>query len=65
MWWNSLHQGPTVSKMGKPSIEGDMLWPLLLMMLGFMFYFGWLLMIRLRSEILVRERKANWLKEII
>ena len=65
IWWNSLHQGPTVSKLGKPSIEGDMLWPLLLMMLGFMFYFGWVLMIRLRGEILIRERKANWLKELV
>ena len=63
VWWNSLHQGPSISKLDAPSIDSSMLWPLLLMMLGFILYFVALLCDRLRTEILKRERNANWLSE--
>ncbi|MCU0975726.1 MAG: heme ABC transporter permease [Steroidobacteraceae bacterium] len=62
-WWNTLHQGATITKIGKPSITMDMLWPLLAMMLGFTLYFGAVLMIRLRAEVIRRERNAAWLRE--
>jgi heme exporter protein C len=61
-WWNTLHQGSTLTKLGKPSITGDMLWPLLTMLLAFTLYFGAILLLRLRGEILLRERDASWLK---
>jgi heme exporter protein C len=61
-WWNTLHQGATITKLGKPSITGDMLWPLLVMMVGFTLYYGAVLMTRLRAEILRRERDASWLR---
>jgi len=60
-WWNTLHQPATLTKIGKPSMAGDMLWPLLLMMFGFTLYYGAILLIRLRAEILRRERDAAWL----
>lgn len=63
VWWNSLHQGPSISKLAAPSIEGSMLWPLLVMMLAFILYFGAVLCDRLRGEILRRERNASWLSE--
>lgn len=63
IWWNSLHQGPSISKLAAPSIEGSMLWPLLIMMLAFVLYFGAVLCDRLRGEILRRERNASWLSE--
>ena len=63
VWWNSLHQGPSISKLAAPSIEGSMLWPLLIMMLAFILYFGAVLCDRLRGEILRRERNASWLNE--
>ncbi|MBM0105637.1 cytochrome c biogenesis protein CcsA [Steroidobacter sp. S1-65] len=63
VWWNSLHQGPSISKLAAPSIEGSMLWPLLIMMLAFVLYFGAVLCDRLRGEILRRERNASWLTE--
>ena len=63
VWWNSLHQGPSISKLAAPSIEGSMLWPLLIIMLAFMLYFGAVLCDRLRGEILRRERNASWLTE--
>jgi heme exporter protein C len=64
-WWNSLHQEATVMRMGKPTMNGDMLWPLLLMFLGFALYFVAVLLIRLRAEILRRERGASWVREVV
>jgi len=61
-WWNTLHQGATITKLGKPSISGDMLWPLLVMLAGFTLYYLAVLMTRLRAEILRRERDASWLR---
>ena len=63
VWWNSLHQAPSISKLAAPSIVGSMLWPLLVMMLAFVLYFGAVLCDRLRAEILRRERNASWLTE--
>jgi heme exporter protein C len=60
-WWNTLHQPATLTKIGKPSMAGDMLWPLLAMLLAFTLYYGAVLLIRLRAEILRRERDAAWL----
>jgi heme exporter protein C len=65
VWWNSLHQGPSISKLAAPSIEGSMLWPLLIMMVAFVLYFGAVLCDRLRGEILRRERNASWLNETL
>ncbi len=63
VWWNSLHQGATVAKIGKPSMPGSMLWPLLSMFLGFMCFYGAVLCMRLRGEVLNRERQAAWVRE--
>jgi heme exporter protein C len=64
-WWNSLHQTATVMKIAKPSMPSEMLVPLLAMFLGFTLFFYALLMIRLRAEILRRERNAQWLKQAL
>jgi len=64
VWWNSLHQGPSISKLGAPSIDPSMLWPLLVMMAGFVLYFAAVMCDRIRGEILRRERNASWLSEI-
>lgn len=64
IWWNSLHQGPSISKLGAPSIAAPMLWPLLLMMLAFMLYFAAVLCDRIRAEILKRERNSSWLRTV-
>jgi heme exporter protein C len=63
VWWNSLHQAATVAKIGKPDMVGSMLWPLLSMFLGFMCFFGAVLCMRLRGEVLDRERQAAWVRE--
>lgn len=64
-WWNSIHQAPSVMKLGRPTMPVDMLVPLLLMLLGFTLYFIAVLMIRLRAEVLRRERQASWLREVL
>jgi len=64
-WWNSLHQTATVMQMGKPKMDSAMLWPLLLMLLGFALYFITVLLIRLRAELLRRERNASWVREVL
>jgi heme exporter protein C len=64
-WWNSLHQTATVMKLAKPSMPPSMLVPLLLMLLGFTLAFLALLLVRLRGEILRRERAASWIREAV
>jgi heme exporter protein C len=64
-WWNSLHQTPTVMQMGKPKMDGDMLWPLLLMFVAFALYFVAVLLTRLRAELLRRERGASWVRQVL
>jgi heme exporter protein C len=64
-WWNSLHQAATVAKLGRPEIDPSMLWPLLSMLLGFTLFYAGVLCIRLRGEILNRERSAAWVREAV
>ena len=61
-WWNTLHQGPTVAKVGKPSIHLSMLTPLLLMALAFKVYYVIALIFQARVELLQRERNSQWVK---
>jgi heme exporter protein C len=61
VWWNSLHQGETLSVFGKSSIDPSMITPLLVMMLAFLLFFGAVLCAGLCAEILRRERNAQWL----
>lgn len=64
-WWNSLHQAPSVMQLGKPAMPPAMLVPLLLMLAGFTLYFAALLLVRLRGEVLSRERAASWIQEVL
>ena len=63
-WWNTLHQGPTVTKLDRPSIHISMLIPLLLMALAFKFYYAFVVLMRARCEVLERERHTAWVKEL-
>jgi heme exporter protein C len=64
-WWSSLHQGPTLVRKDGPAIETAMLYPLLAMIVGFSFLFGALLVSRIRSEVLYRERRARWVRNLV
>ncbi len=65
VWWNTLHQGATVTKLGAPSIATSMLIPLLIMALAFKAYFITVLLVRARTLVLERERRSNWVSELI
>ena len=61
-WWNSLHQAPSVMHFGRPAMPGSMLLPLMMMLLGFTLFFVALLSVRVRAEVLRRERTASWIR---
>lgn len=57
-WWNTLHQGPTLSLFKKSAIDDSMLYPLLSMIVAFMVYYAMVLFMRLNHE-LVETGKAS------
>ncbi len=63
-WWNTLHQPASVMKMGGPSIDASMLWPLLLMAVAFTTYYLWVLLIRIRAEIIGNKIRIARLKQV-
>jgi heme exporter protein C len=63
VWWNSLHQGPSLSLFHESSIDSSMIGPLLVMMLAFFIFFGAVLCDGLCAEIVRRERNTRWLLE--
>jgi heme exporter protein C len=65
VWWNDLHQASSITLTGKDTIATSMLVPLLVSLLGFSLYFGAVLLVRLRAEILRRERAAAWIREAL
>ena len=64
-WWNTLHQGSTLSILSKPKIAPSMLYPLLLTLCGFAFYCAWIILLKARNELLLRERRQRWVKSLI
>jgi len=64
-WWSSLHQTSTLLKIDGPAIATSMLVPLLSMIIGLSLYFGALLLIRTRAEVLLRNRRSKWVNELL
>jgi heme exporter protein C len=64
-WWSSLHQGPTLIRQDGPAIDPTMLYPLLAMIIGFSLLFTALLLSRVRSEVLYRERRSRWVRNLL
>jgi heme exporter protein C len=64
-WWNTLHQTATITKFDKPSMDISMLIPLLLMALSFKLYYGAVVLMRARAELLERDRNTRWVQELI
>ena len=65
VWWNTLHQGPTVFVGGSSDISVAMLVPLLIMIAGFTAFFAACLLKRIQGEILEREQDAAWVRELV
>lgn len=64
-WWNTLHQGATLSVFAKPKIDVSMLYPLLLTLLGFALYCFWVILHKTRLEVLKREYRQDWVRGLI
>ena len=64
-WWNTLHQGPTITRFDRPAMDLDMLWPLLSAVLGFTLIFGWLTLWGMRVQLLWRERRSRWVGRML
>jgi heme exporter protein C len=62
-WWNTLHQGASVSVKGS-SMATTMLWGMLVMALAFWMYSIAAVLYRVRTIILERERRADWVREL-
>jgi heme exporter protein C len=63
-WWNTLHQGASVSVTKGSSMAQTMLWAMLLMALAFWAYSIAMALYRVRTIILVRERHTQWVQEV-
>ena len=59
-WWNTLHQPASFSLTRAPAMPAQMWLPLLLAVLGFYFFFGAVLITRMRLEVLRREAGSRW-----
>jgi heme exporter protein C len=51
--------------METPSIAGDMLWPLLVMIAGYQLLFFAILMTGVRAQVLSREQNARWVSALL
>jgi heme exporter protein C len=59
-WWNTLHQGQSISFVrGTSTIDGSMLWPLLVSALGFTLLFGSMVLMRMRAELARNKVEAR------
>jgi len=63
-WWNTLHQGASVSLTRSPSMAQTMLWGMLLMALAFWMYSIAAALVRVRAIMLERERHAGWVEDL-
>jgi heme exporter protein C len=59
-WWNTLHQGASVSLTRSPSMASTMLLGMLLMALAAWCYSIAVVLVRVRNLILERERHTGW-----
>ena len=62
-WWNTLHQGASVSLTRSPSMAATMLTGTLMMALAFWMYSIAVALLRVRCIILERERNADWIRQ--
>ena len=64
-WWNTLHQPSSIFRLGGPTIDPSMLWPLGLMALGFTFFFVTLWLMRIRSALMAAKLRALRLQQAV
>jgi heme exporter protein C len=63
-WWNTLHQGASVSLTRSPTMAATMFTGMILMVLAFWMYSIAVALARVRAIILERERMAGWTRDL-
>jgi len=63
-WWNSLHQGSTISLMGKSKMDASMILPLAFTVAAMQLWFVGSLLSRARTMLLEREAGKAWARDI-
>ena len=64
VWWNSLHQGPTIRLLGESSMDASMVAPLLWMVVATKLWFVGALLTRARADNLRREAGKAWATQV-
>ncbi len=64
-WWNTLHQGASITNFETGAIHPSMLWPLLVNIVAFAALVGTLALMRLKNEILLREKHRPWVRDLL
>ncbi|MEO8141771.1 MAG: heme ABC transporter permease [Sphingomicrobium sp.] len=59
LWWNTLHQGQSISVSGGSTIAPELLWPLPLTVFGFTFLFAAIVLMRMRAELARTRAEAR------
>jgi len=62
-WWNTLHQGASITISSGTSMEATMVQSLVVMIFAFWMYTIAVVLARVRCEILEAERDAVWVAE--
>ena len=63
-WWYSLHQPASIKFTGESTIDPSMLYPLLLSIVAFYGVFACALLANMRAEILAREARTAWVRQL-
>jgi heme exporter protein C len=61
-WWNTLHQGASITLRSAPTMAPEMLAGMLIMTFSLWAYCGGAVLMRLRCIVLERERQSDWVK---
>ena len=64
VWWNSLHQGQTVSLFGQSKMDASMQLPFWIMFVAVQFWFAGSLLVRARADNLRREAGKDWVAKM-
>ena len=64
-WWNTLHQGATITMNAAPKMASTMLVAMLLLTVAFWAYAFAVVFVRARAIVLEREHDAQWVRSLL
>ena len=65
-WWNTLHQPSSSFSLSEEAPNPPEVWiPLVIMIFAIYLFFAVSLILSTRNEILVRERRSQWVQDLV